>query len=62
MPSKLYAMRGGSVCPACRCEDVNADGQVQMDGQTGTQEISCNKCSARWEDVVQLTGYVNLRT
>lgn len=58
--AQVYVAKGGSICPNCGSSDING-GPVEVDASTAWQEITCQDCSASWNDLYQLTGYADLK-
>lgn len=56
MTDKQYVKTGGGTCPLCKCNQVTGD-DIDFNGATLTQEVSCDKCEGRWLDIYRLTGY-----
>jgi len=52
---KTYVESGYGHCPYCGGEDI-AGGFITVDGNSCSQEISCNSCPKRWFDIYTLTG------
>ena len=49
-----YIENGGTNCPHCGSDDIEA-GERDFDGSQGWQNIIC-KCGKEWTDVYTLTG------
>ena len=62
LTDKQYVASAGQKCPNChKAEDnVQAEGQAEMDGNIGYQGCSCSECGATWTDIIEVTGYDNL--
>jgi len=57
MSQKEYKEVEGGVCPFCKSKDILGD--VMEIGKVGAyQIISCNSCSAIWEDNYKLSSYI----
>ena len=57
MSQKEYKEVEGGVCPFCKSKDI--EGDVIEIGKVGAyQIISCNSCSAIWEDNYKLSSYI----
>jgi len=52
-----YLAAGGVFCPFCKAPDIEG-GPVEVNAGRTTQEMSCQKCSACWEDQYTLTNTV----
>ena len=51
--TERYLQQGGARCPYCNGSDVQGD-EINFDGGTMSQEISCGHCNARWIDIYRL--------
>lgn len=54
-----YVKNQGNHCPSCRSANITG-GPFDVDGGEATQEMGCDECGASWEDLYNLTGYLNL--
>lgn len=50
-----YLAEGGSKCLYCGSKDIEG-GNTEMDGDSGTCQITCNDCGKEWYDCYTLTG------
>lgn len=48
-----YMQTGAQHCPVCKSLDISG-GFVEVAGMEAWQEVSCNECDARWQDVYKL--------
>lgn len=55
-----YVKRSGAHCPNCESANIEADGDINSDGDWMSSQIHCNDCGADWEDVYTLSGYETL--
>ncbi len=53
---KKYMNASGGICPYCKNIDVRAHGQVELDGMSGYQAVTCDYCGSEWTDIYTLTG------
>ncbi len=44
-----------SKCPFCGSIDIEG-GEVDVDGVIARQQITCNGCQKKWNDIYTLTG------
>ncbi|HOX42935.1 MAG TPA: hypothetical protein PK668_05035 [Myxococcota bacterium] len=49
-----YLASGGVFCPHCHADDIEG-GPVEISAGEATQEVTCLKCEAVWQDVYTLT-------
>lgn len=59
LSNEQYVAKGGTQCPVCRATDISG-GEVNVDAGHAYQAITCNVCSATWNDVYTLVGYSEL--
>jgi formate dehydrogenase maturation protein FdhE len=52
---RLYLKSGGSECPYCHSDKIEAMEQVQIDGSSGYQAVHCYTCNKDWNDIYTLT-------
>lgn len=58
LTNKEYVAKGGTVCPKCDGEDINADMlEVSADTDVAYANVWCANCKAEWTDRFVLTGY-----
>ena len=57
---QLYVEKLGLVCPNCGSPHINSEDGIDADGGCAWQNVYCEDCDARWQDVYTLTGYDNL--
>ena len=48
-------------CPCCEESNIEASGYTDYDAGDHTARIHCNDCGARWSDLYELVGYVDLK-
>ena len=57
-PTKIdkrkYLREKGSVCPFCGSRDLDAE-DPEVDGPTGSVEVTCGNCQSSWNDVYTLS-------
>lgn len=56
-----YVATGGTICPNCRGCDIEG-AEVNIDGGSASQQVTCNECKATWLDVYKLIEYDYLET
>lgn len=56
MSEGQYVACGGDCCPYCGSKDLDV-GKIDMDGPHGTEETTCEGCTATWKSAYSLTGY-----
>ena len=56
MSEDQYVACGGECCPYCGSKDLDV-GKIDMDGPHGTEETTCEGCTATWKSAYTLTGY-----
>ncbi len=56
MTKEEYVACAGQVCPLCGSDNIAA-GKLDSEGREAWQEVKCNNCKARWNDIFTLTGY-----
>ena len=54
---RRYIAVKGTRCPYCGTKDVTV-GDMQADGDTATQSVTCDECGENWTDVYTLTDIV----
>lgn len=59
LTDEQYVARNGSICPACSSSQIRA-GDIEVDGATAWQSVSCLHCEATWNDMYALKGYSEL--
>jgi hypothetical protein len=57
MSQEDFADNGGCECPFCRCEDVEYDGRVRLNGDKAYHDCKCDDCGKAWIEIYSLTGY-----
>ena len=62
MSQKAYVDSDGTKCPFCGSENIESDGNVEVDAGGGSQTVSCNNCGKTWYDCYTLTGYIEAGT
>ena len=50
-----YIAASGQVCPFCGAHEISG-GNIDIDGGTAWQEVSCDVCRREWQDSYTLTG------
>ena len=50
---RAYLESNGTHCPYCSSPDITTDG---FDGESASQQVSCNKCDKAWVDCYKLVG------
>lgn len=51
-----YIGNGGTQCPFCGSEHMNA-GHLESDGdRSAYQPVTCDECGSSWDDVYELVG------
>jgi len=45
----------GLRCPYCNSTNINAE---SWNGDTATQDVSCDDCGKHWKDCYELTGII----
>ena len=58
--SKKYVKDGGKHCPFCGSDNIESDGQAQIDGPEAWQDVTCNKCHESWQDVYKLHSCISV--
>lgn len=57
-----YVKAGGTLCPSCNDNGISIEGTgVDVSDGGAIQEMWCNRCGAKWDDVYVLSGIANLR-
>jgi hypothetical protein len=56
---RQYMAQGGSICPACGSEDMEAN-RLEADGSHASGDVECGGCGSTWKDVFELSGYADL--
>lgn len=41
-------------CPRCKSDDISGDG---IDGESLTQDVTCNKCDLEWTEFYKATRW-----
>ncbi len=59
LTQKQFIEEGGSCCPSCKGSDIESEG-IEVDGSIAWAEVSCNECSATWQELYKICGYDNL--
>ena len=59
MTEAQYVKRSGLCCPSCGSNDISAN-DLDTEGTSAWQQVSCNDCFAEWRDDFTLTGYSDL--
>jgi len=54
-----YLKSGGIFCPFCHCEDIEG-ASVDIVGSIASQEVSCLRCGASWQNEYRLTDVVTI--
>jgi len=54
MSDKEYVSAMGLVCPFCLSKNVTAE---DWNGETATQDVSCEDCGKSWWETYELTGF-----
>jgi hypothetical protein len=44
----------GSNCPACDSDNIEANGEVNLDSSVAWQSVKCNNCDFEWDDIYSL--------
>lgn len=57
MTKEEYISIGGSKCPCCSSSNIQTDDGIQVDGGHAWQDIYCDDCDARWQDIWVLAGF-----
>lgn len=57
MTNKQYMEHKGMVCPMCSSRQVAINGELEVDGDTAWQAVTCTKCNYEWNDVWSLVGF-----
>lgn len=52
-----YVAHKGLACPYCTSMDLEGEGLLDAEGATAWQNIKCNYCGMRWQDLYNLTGF-----
>lgn len=52
-----YIRSKGITCPFCGGDSIEG-GFVEIDAGNAFQEIACNQCGSRWQDVYKLVDMV----
>jgi hypothetical protein len=55
LSNEEYVEEGGARCPFCGSDEVTGDSFTSGGGEA-SQEMSCDACDAKWEDVYALTS------
>lgn len=56
MSQQQYIKSKGVKCPFCGSEDISGE-EVNIDGGSASQSVSCMECNASWNDHYHLGGY-----
>lgn len=59
MNNLKYVEKFGLCCPACESKNLDS-GSIQAEAGVAWQNVWCNDCNAKWQDVYSLTGYESL--
>jgi len=51
-----YLASNGGKCPSCGSHDLDG-GEIEIDTDGASQQISCNVCGSSWVDTYELTGF-----
>lgn len=54
-----YRLNGYAHCPICGSDQIEG-GPVDIQGAYAVQEVGCIECGAQWDDLYNLTGFINL--
>lgn len=57
MSDAEYVAAGGMKCPHCGSNNIEAVRNLDMEGTTCYQDISCGDCERTWIDVYKLIGW-----
>ena len=57
LTEKEYVKTGGSVCPKCGSDEIEATGRTNLDGSYVYSSVMCEDCSFEYEDHYELVGY-----
>jgi formate dehydrogenase maturation protein FdhE len=57
MDKEQYIKTKGLTCPFCGSESIEG-GFVEIDTGKALQEIACNQCRSKWQDVYELVDMV----
>lgn len=52
-----YLESGGNLCPFCRSDRVEANGEVVIDDLYGLQKVDCVSCGHSWDDKYKLVSF-----
>ena len=60
MSKEVYVKNQGLQCPNCGSPHINTEDHIQADSGCAWQQVYCEDCDAKWQDVYTLVGYDNL--
>lgn len=56
MTNEEYCLVSGMLCPYCKSKNI-VGGGINNDGNVTWQQIRCNECNKRWNDIHSLVAY-----
>ena len=57
LSNQEYENCQGNICPVCEGSEIESMGGMEVDGGNAWQEVRCNDCDARWQDIYHLVGF-----
>lgn len=58
---KEYLKKAGQICPFCKSHDISAGVDTHIDCTVAWNEVTCNECGKKWNDIFQLIGYEEIK-
>jgi len=55
-----YLKSGGSHCPFCKSDDIEAIGGFDFEASQVWESVKCNACDSEWRDVYTLIEVENI--